>query len=88
MEITIRIDELNNKLKSKFFIVVLSNEENLKKCVENDIAGFPETDNGVWAYLDINEGDYVSFYYNGRIFNLYKVEKSLFLSITKNQIIL
>ncbi|MBB6062666.1 hypothetical protein HNP65_001104 [Thermosipho japonicus] len=77
MEITIRIDELNNKLKSKFFIVILSNEENLKKCIENNIAGFPETDNGIWAYLDINEGDYVSFYYNGRIFNLYKVEKKL-----------
>lgn len=34
MEFTIRIDELNNKLKSKFFIVILSNEENLKNVLK------------------------------------------------------
>jgi len=75
MEVTITKDDLTDKLKSKYFIVILSNEENLKKCINNNVAGFPETDNGIWAYLDIRRGDYISFYYNGRIFNLYKVEK-------------
>lgn len=68
-------DDLSGIIKSKYFIVILSNEENLNKCLDNNIAGFPETDNGAWAYLDINEGDYLSFYYNGRIFNLYKVKE-------------
>jgi hypothetical protein len=75
MDIIIKKEDLKNKLKSKYFIIVLSNEENLRKCINNKIAVFPETDNGVWAYLDICEGDYISLYYNGRIFNLYKVDK-------------
>lgn len=73
--ITITKKNLKGQLKSKYFIVTLSSEENLNKCINNNIAGFPETDNGMWAYLDINNGDYISFFYNGRIFNLYKVAK-------------
>ena len=75
MKIHITKNDLTNKLKSKYFIVILSSEENLQKCINNNIAGFPKTDNGRWAYLDINKGDYISFYYNGRIFNLYQVNK-------------
>ena len=53
-----------DKIKSKYFIVVLSNQKNLDLCRQNSIAGFPETDNGQWAYLDIDIGDYISFYFN------------------------
>ena len=79
--INITKDELTGIIKSKYFVIILSNEENLNKCLDNNIAGFPETDNGAWAYLDINEGDYLSFYYNGRIFNLYKVKKKFISGI-------
>jgi hypothetical protein len=63
-----------NKLKSKYFIVVLSNKRNLDLCRDKKIAGFPETNNGQWAFLDIDVGDYISFYYNGRIWDLYEVD--------------
>lgn len=62
-----------DKIKSKYFIVVLSTQRNLNLCRQNSIAGFPETDNGQWAFLDINIGDYISFYFNGRVYDLYEV---------------
>ncbi|WP_449241992.1 hypothetical protein, partial [Desulfovibrio sp.] len=58
-----------------FFIIALSNEHNFNVCREHAIAGFPETDNGQWAYLDIDEGDYISFYFNGHLCDLFMVEK-------------
>lgn len=81
----IKINDLKNKIKPKYYIILLSSEENLSKCKEHTIAGFPYTDNGVWAYLDINEGDYVSFYYNGKIHNLYKVSKKFIPDEYKNK---
>jgi len=61
------------EVKPQYFVVILSKKSNLDKCIKCKIAGFPETRSGMWAYLDINKGDYVSFYYNGKIINLYKV---------------
>jgi len=70
----IKLCEISPTQRSpKYFIVALSDEENLNICREGCIAGFPETANGQWAYLDIYEGDYISFYFNGRIWDLYKV---------------
>lgn len=66
-------DKNRNKLKSKYFIIVLSTKRNLDLCRKNSIAGFPETDNGQWAFLDIDVGDYISFYFNGRVWDLYEV---------------
>jgi len=37
------------------------------------LAGFTNSINGLWAYLDIEPGDYISFLYGGRAINLYKV---------------
>jgi len=39
------------------------------------LAGFSNSSTGIWAYLDIREGDYISFLYGARAFNLYKVMK-------------
>lgn len=36
---------------------------------------FPDTKNGVWAYVDINIDDFISFLYGGRAHGLYKVIK-------------
>jgi len=39
------------------------------------LAGFTNSINGLWTYLDIEEGDYISFLYGARVRNLYKVIK-------------
>ena len=69
----IRLDSKPGEIKSKYFVVVLSSERNLQLCRINSIAGFPETNNGQWAFLDIDIGNYLSFYFNGRIWDLYEV---------------
>jgi len=38
-----------------------------------NLAGFPSSQNGLWTFLDIDVGDYVSFLYGARVKNLYKV---------------
>ena len=84
--IEIQKRDLINKLKPKYFIIILSSEENLYKCINNKTAGFPETTNGKWAYLDINKGDFLSFYYNGRIFHLYRVNNKFIPYEFRNKI--
>ncbi len=37
------------------------------------MAGFMGSGSGLWTYFDINEGDFVSFLYGARVFNLYEV---------------
>lgn len=39
------------------------------------MAGFPQTWSGLWAYVDIQVGDFLSFLYGGRAHNLYQVTK-------------
>lgn len=39
------------------------------------IAGFTNSINGLWTFLDISEGDYISFLYGARAKNLYRVIK-------------
>jgi len=41
------------------------------------LAGFTNSINGLWTYLDIEEGDYISFLYGARVRNLYKVIKKV-----------
>ncbi|MGC9771022.1 hypothetical protein [Fervidobacterium islandicum] len=61
----------------KYYLISVSNKENLNLCVKYQLAGFPSSTNGLWSYLDIDEGDYISFLYGARIKNLYKVEKKI-----------
>lgn len=57
----------------EYFLVAVSNRENLNLCLDWAMAGFPDTINGVWAYCDIKLGDFVSFLYGAKAYNLYRV---------------
>ena len=56
-----------------YYFIAVSTRENLEKCKKYAHAGMPNTINGLWAYLEIREGDYVSFLYGAKAHNLYKV---------------
>jgi len=56
-----------------YFFIAVSIKENLELCKKYAHAGLPSTINGLWAYLEIREGDYVSFLYGAKAHNLYKV---------------
>jgi Endonuclease NucS len=56
-----------------YFLIAVSNRENLDLCVRYALAGFTSSGSGLWTYFDINEGDFVSFLYGARVFNLYEV---------------
>ncbi|MGQ9855887.1 MAG: hypothetical protein ACUVQF_04065 [Fervidobacterium sp.] len=56
-----------------YYIISVSNKENLEKCIQYGIAGFTNSSNGAWTFFDIDVGDYISFLYGARIRNLYRV---------------
>ena len=56
-----------------FFFVAVSTKENLGLCKKFGLAGLPSTYNGLWGYLDMNIGDYITFLYGARAHNLYKI---------------
>jgi hypothetical protein len=58
-----------------YFLVSISNRVNLELCIKYALAGFTNSINGLWTFLEIKEGDCVSFLYGARVFNLYKVIK-------------
>ena len=60
-----------------YFLVSVSNRKNLELCVKYALAGFTNSINGLWAFLDIDVGDYISFLYGARVRNLYKVVKKV-----------
>jgi hypothetical protein len=62
---------------SDYFLVSLSNRENLELCMRYNLAGFTNSINGLWTFSDINVGDYVSFLYGARVRNLYRVVKKV-----------
>lgn len=43
-------------------------------CIKYALAGFTDSINGLWTFLDIQIGDYVSFLYGAKAYNLYVVE--------------
>ncbi len=60
-----------------YFLISVSNRENLELCIRYALAGFTNSINGLWTYLDIEEGDYISFLYGARVKNLYRVVKKV-----------
>lgn len=60
-----------------YFLISVSNRQNLELCLRYALAGFTNSINGLWTFLDISEGDYISFLYGARVKNLYKVERKL-----------
>jgi len=61
----------------QYFLVSVSNRENLRLCIKHGLAGFTNSINGLWTFLDIKEGDYISFLYGARAKNLYRVTKKV-----------
>jgi hypothetical protein len=39
------------------------------------LAGFTNSTSGIWTFLEIRDGDFISFLYGARAYNLYTVEK-------------
>ena len=56
-----------------YFLISVSNKINLDLCIKYALAGFTNSINGLWTFMEIQEGDFVSFLYGARVFNLYKV---------------
>jgi len=56
-----------------YFLVSVSNRTNLDLCLKYALAGFTSSISGVWAFCDIAEGDFISFLYGARVYNLYEV---------------
>lgn len=67
-----------------YFFIAVSTKENLRLCKKYALAGFPSTTNGLWAYVDIQVGDYISFLYGARAHNLYQVTKKEAIKDAKN----
>ena len=58
-----------------YFLVSVSNRTNLDLCIRYALAGFTNSINGLWAFVDITEGDFISFLYGAKAFNLYQVKQ-------------
>ena len=56
-----------------YFLISVSTRENLDLCIRHGLAGFPSGENGAWTFCEIECGDFVSFLYGARVFNLYRV---------------
>jgi len=50
-----------------YFLISVSNRQNLDLCLKYSLAGFTSSINGFWTFVDIKEGDYVSFLYGARV---------------------
>jgi hypothetical protein len=48
---------------------------NLDLCIRHALAGFTNSINGLWTFCEIQEGDFISFLYGARVFNLYRVKQ-------------
>jgi hypothetical protein len=62
-------------VRPSYFLISVSNKQNLDICIKYALAGFTNSINGLWTYSELNEGDYISFLYGARAHNLYTVEK-------------
>lgn len=62
-----------------YFLLSVSNRQNLELCIKHALAGFTNSINGLWTFTEINPGDYVSFLYGARVFNLYRVMEKVAL---------
>lgn len=69
---------------TNYFLLSVSNRENLELCKKYALAGFTHSINGVWVFCEIEEGDYISFLYAAKAHNLYKVEKKVAFKNAEN----
>lgn len=61
--------------KPSYFLISVSNRTNLDLCIKHALAGFTNSISGLWTFMEVQEGDFISFLYGARVFNLYKVMK-------------
>ena len=50
-----------------YFLISVSNRTNLDLCIKYALAGFTDSINGLWTFVEIQEGDFISFLY-GAVF--------------------
>ncbi len=67
-----------------YFLISVSNKYNLEQCIKYGLAGFTNSINGLWTFLDIQEGDFISFLYGARVKNLYRVTKKMAFKNAEN----
>ena len=67
-----------------YFLISVSNRENLDLCIKYALAGFLSGENGAWTFCEIQTGDFVSFLYGAKVFNLYRVAKRETISNAEN----
>lgn len=67
-----------------YFLISVSNRRNLDLCIRYALAGFTNSINGVWTFLEISDGDYISFLYGAKAHNLYRVEEKIALKEAQN----
>ena len=65
---------MDSRPSNQYFLIAVSNKTNVDLCIKHVLAGFPGTLPGVWAFSDIDEGDFISFLYGAKVFNLYRVK--------------
>ena len=70
--------------KPNYYFIAVSTKHNLDLCIKYGLAGFPNSKNGAWAFLDINEGDFISFVYGARSYNLYRVSRKTAIEKAEN----
>jgi hypothetical protein len=63
----------NETRHPSYFLISVSNRENLDLCIKYGLAGFLSGENGAWTFCEIQAGDFVSFLYGAKVFNLYRV---------------
>lgn len=61
--------------KPNYFLIAVSTRQHLELCLKYAIAGFTNSIAGAWTFVEITEGDLVSFLYAARVFNLYEVTR-------------
>ncbi|OGO29912.1 MAG: hypothetical protein A2Z29_05820 [Chloroflexi bacterium RBG_16_56_11] len=64
-------------MRPSYFLLSVSTRQNLELCIKFAHSGFMNNISGVWTFHEIKEGDYVSFLYGARAYNLYKVEQKV-----------
>jgi len=67
-----------------YFLISVSNRKNLELCIKYAMAGFTNSINGAWTFVEINEGDFISFLYGAKAYNLYKVRQKIALKNAEN----
>lgn len=63
----------------RYFLVSVSTRAHLDLCLRYALAGFTDSANGFWTYLEIEEGDFLSFLYGAKVWNLYRVRRKVCL---------